>query len=52
MATHTITCEVEVAWWLRPYLNALEFFCDLTGCEPDGAKLAAVVERAVRVKVE
>lgn len=42
--------EVRFAWWLRPYLALLTFFCRLHGDVPDIAKLRAVMDKAVDVK--
>ena len=47
-----LTVKVKVAWWLRPYLSVLSFFCLLTGAEPNWAKLSRVVDRAVKLRVK
>lgn len=51
MATSTLTVEVSLAWWLRPYLAALFFFCLLMQTLPDEQKLARVIARAMRLRV-
>lgn len=43
--------ELRFAWWLRPYLGALMFFCLLMQAPPDAEKLARVVRRAMRIRV-
>ncbi len=45
MAEFSITFTVRVAWWVAPYLCALEFFGRLTGLEPDAEKAADLVIR-------
>jgi len=49
MAQERMMIEVRVAWWLRPYLHALAWFCSLHECEPDPEKLQRVVLPALRV---
>jgi hypothetical protein len=49
MAQERMMIKVRVAWWLRPYLHALAWFCSLHECEPDPEKLQRVVRRALRV---
>ena len=44
------TCEVKVAWWLKPYLKTLQFFCIITGFEPNEEKLNNVIQSAITVK--
>lgn len=44
-----IIITVTWAWWFKPYLAALEFFCNLMGAKPDPDKLWAVTRRAVRL---
>lgn len=51
MTEASVTVSVRFAWWLRPYLAALGFFCAMHGTLPDWNKLERVVQRAVRVKV-
>jgi hypothetical protein len=50
MSDKQMTVEVRFAWWLRPWLGALAFFCVLTGAAPDMDKVARTVRRAVRVR--
>jgi hypothetical protein len=51
MAQNRMTVEIRVAWWLRPYLTMLAWFCVLHHCAPDPARLERVVLRALRVRV-
>ena len=44
--------SVTFAWWLKPYLRLLAWFCVLTGNEADLAKLEAKIKRAMRVTVK
>lgn len=48
MAT-TLVVNVKVAWWLSYYLEALIFFCQLFGTEPDWQKLQKMLIRSVSV---
>ena len=50
MATKTFSVTVHVAWWLRPYLQTLVFFCIMMRSEPDQERLARVIRRALSVK--
>ena len=50
MAQNRMTVEIRVAWWLRPYLTLLVWFCVLHQCAPDVDRLARVVRRALRVR--
>lgn len=50
MAQATIAVEVTFAWWLRPYLSCLVFFCVLHQSEPDWGRLHRVIARAIRVR--
>lgn len=47
----TITLRVKFAWWVRPYLAAIEIFSLFTGMTPDFNKVAATVIRGARVSV-
>ena len=51
MAEPTVTVEVKLAWWLKPYLYLLVWFCVLHGCVPDQVKLQRVINRAIRLSV-
>ncbi|MFT0167497.1 hypothetical protein ACLKMY_00515 [Paraburkholderia mimosarum] len=46
-----IKLSVTFAWWLKPYLFVLAFFCVLTRNAPDPAKLEANIKRGMRVTV-
>lgn len=46
----TISLRVTVAWWLKPYLTALLFFCRLHGIEPDEEKMRRVIAKAITVR--
>jgi len=52
VAQTQIKLSVTIAWWLRPYLLVLAFFCVLTRNVPDQAKLEAMIKRALHVVVE
>lgn len=51
MAQNRVTVEIRVAWWLRPYLALLCWFCVLHQCAPDPERLERVVRRALRLSV-
>jgi hypothetical protein len=51
MAADKLEVTVRFAWWLRPYLWGLLFFCQLHRCDPDWVKLHRVVMRALRIDV-
>lgn len=45
MAEYSITITIRYAWWVKPYLCALQFFGDFTGLEPDTEKAADLIAR-------
>jgi hypothetical protein len=47
-----IKLSIHIAWWLKPYLHVLAFFCVLTCNVPDQMKLSAKIKRAMRVTIE
>jgi hypothetical protein len=47
----TISLHVKFAWWVLPYLAAIEMFSLFTGMTPDSNKVAATVLRGTRVSV-
>jgi hypothetical protein len=49
MAQCSITLDVKVAWWVRPYIQTVAIFAALTGLQPDAKKVARTVTRGVRV---
>jgi hypothetical protein len=51
MAATEVVLHVGFAWWLRPYLAMLVFFCVLTRAEPDWVKLNRVINRAIRIRL-
>ncbi len=42
---------VKVAWWLRYYLYGVAFTAFLMGAQPDMAKVARKVSKAVKAEV-
>ncbi|WP_175837089.1 hypothetical protein [Burkholderia anthina] len=44
--------QISFAWWLKPYLFVLAWFCVVTGQGADEAKLEAKIKRAMRVTVK
>lgn len=52
MAMPELKLSVKFAWWLKPYLRVLAFFCVMAGTLPDQAKLEAKILRAMRVVAE
>lgn len=50
MANASVEIRVVFAWWLKPYLTALVFFCLLCQREPDYSKLERVICRAMRFR--
>lgn len=51
MSVATIAVEVRVAWWLRPYLAVLVFFCRLRGTLPDEERLSRVIRCGLSARV-
>lgn len=45
MAEFSVTITIRYAWWVKPYLCALQFFVDFTGLEPDTEKAADLIAR-------
>lgn len=43
MAEYSITITIRCAWWVKPYLCALQFFADFAGLEPDTEKAADLI---------
>lgn len=48
----TIRLSMRYAWWLRYYLYGLVTVAVLTRKQPDWDKVARVMAKAVRIKVE
>lgn len=49
---HTIRFKVHVAWWVKPYLVVLQFFCDVMGTGPDPIKLFKKISSGLSVRLE
>lgn len=49
--TVSITVSIKLAWWLRLYLRAVGFACDLTGLEPNMDRVGWWVARGITVKL-
>jgi hypothetical protein len=49
MAQCNIKVEVRLAWWVMPYLRAVEFFSRIHVVPPDFQKLERTVLRGIRV---
>jgi len=47
----TVRIEVNMAWWLRPYLAAITLICWMSGMEPDLQKVGRTMRRALRTRV-
>ncbi len=47
-----LTCRVEFAWWVHAYLYMIEAFCNLVQREPDYDKLAAIMAKGAKIKIE
>jgi hypothetical protein len=47
-----IQVRVTFAWWWPIYFVGVLTMCQLTGLRPDEDRLAAVIRRATRVKVD
>ena len=45
----SITINISLAWWVRPYLYGVALFAFLTFMDPDIDKVTKVVLRGVRV---
>jgi hypothetical protein len=43
--------EISVAWWVKPYIYLVAFFCMLANREPDEAKLERMILRGIKMKV-
>lgn len=50
MAASSITVTVKVAWWVNPYIGAVNVFAAMTGMTPDFEKVAATVMRGVKIR--
>lgn len=48
-ATHQITVNVRVRWWLVWYLRGVYVTCKLTGREPDWSAVERRIRQAVVV---
>lgn len=46
------TIKSKVPWWFKHYINALAFFCAITGRKPDIEKFEKLFLRVVKVKAE
>lgn len=51
MKTCGIKVSIKLAWWLRVYLRAVGFTCDLTGLEPNMDRVGWWVARGITVKL-
>lgn len=47
----TITANVRLHWWVRPYLTCLAFVATLTGREPCPEKVLRVLRRGVTITI-
>ena len=47
----SITFEVRLAWWVRPYLYALVLFALIHGVQVDEQKASRVIMRGLKLKV-
>lgn len=45
-----VTLNVSLAWWFKPYLHVLFFFCDIHNTEPTTEHLEWITAKAIRVK--
>ncbi len=51
MSKFHVIATLRLAWWVRPYLCALQFFAQLTGLEPDVETAAdLIVRRGMKIK--
>ena len=51
MKPDRVVVELQIAWWLQPYLLCLLFVATVTASRPDPDKLAAVIKRAFKTRV-
>lgn len=51
MSKISISLVTKVAWWVMPYVNAVEAFSTLTGLEPDYDKVLGMAMRGISIKV-
>lgn len=43
----TVSFNVRIHWWVRPYLETLGFLCELFDTEPDYEKAERIVMRGI-----
>lgn len=51
MATTTMQISISVAWWVQPYLGAVNLFENMTGMSPDVDKCVAFAMRGVKLRM-
>ena len=49
-APQKLTLHLSFAWWLKPYLAMLVFWCRVMQAEPDWPKVERTVCRAMRLR--
>ncbi|SDI40266.1 hypothetical protein [Pseudomonas abietaniphila] len=52
MAISTITFTIKWAWWVIPYLQAVTWFSEWTGLDPDVDKVVATAMRGLRLELD
>ncbi len=45
----TLTIRSRLAWWVRPYLAAVDCFAKMFGLQPDVEKVARVAAKGIRM---
>lgn len=49
-SNQSITLIAKFAWWFKPYVSILIFFCSVHRTKPDPDHLYKVTRRAIRIK--
>lgn len=49
MATLTLSLNVKVAWWVKPYVSCVGFMCELFDCEPNMDRVKYWVSKGITI---
>ncbi|SEE13559.1 hypothetical protein [Pseudomonas coleopterorum] len=50
MAASSITVTIRIAWWVNPYISAVNAFAAMAGMTPDVDKVVATAMRGVKFR--
>ncbi|WP_299002346.1 hypothetical protein [uncultured Shewanella sp.] len=39
--------KTHIKWWVKPYVNSLDFFCELMGTQADPVKKRKIIAKGI-----